>query len=218
MACSVTSLHWYGCLSNNFSANLQSLDNHESAVPYISLPETPGRKNGVIASCKTVTATRQVPDLACVHQECDGFCPSGEQLLIVVAQQLLAYFWHPAQAEHYLCCCISIYHEHIACRGSYNNPSNWYRGTSEEAEAGEGQKAGPGQRAASVVGPGPRAQSVTGTGQRAGQDWPRGQRAKAMQDSPREERVGQTPRVEARQEARMGSAQDRRAAQGSTAW
>ena len=103
------------------------------------------------------------------------------------------------------------------CRGSYNNPSNWYRGPSE-AEAGAGQQAGPGQQAGSVVGPGTRAQSATGVGQKAGEDGPRGWRAKALQDSPTEKRVGQTPRVEARQEARMGSAKDRRAVRGSTAW
>lgn len=101
------------------------------------------------------------------------------------------------------------------CRGSYNNPSNWYRGTSD-TEAGPGQQAGPGQDTGSMGGSGPRTQSATGTRQRAVHDGPRGWRA--PQDSPREERVGQTPRVEARQEARMGSATDRRAIRGSTAW
>ena len=80
------------------------------------------------------------------------------------------------------------------CRGSYNNPSNWYRGASE-AEAGAGQRT---ETAMNM-------EHKEEARRRAGK-------------VPREEVVGQTARAEARQEARRGSAQDRKAARSSTAW
>ena len=105
---------------------------------------------------------------------------------------------------HHLLCvwCLHVLLIHIAdarvktlaCRGSYNNPSNWYRGASED-EAGAGQRAG-------------TAMNIE-----------QKEEARRRQGNvPREEVVGQTARAEARQEARRGSAQDRRAARSSTAW
>lgn len=120
-------------------------------------------------------------------------------------------------------------------RGSYNNPSNWYRGASDAgagAGMGPAERSGAGQRSAAGAGVGTGAGAGARAGQdsyreaRAGQDSYREARAgqdsrreaRAGQDSRREARVGQTARAEARQEARMGSAQDRRAARSSKAW